>query len=74
MENYPNRTNTHNLKNLALIAEAKKTIRRNIGISNVYMFLYADFDGVEFYVENRYVHLKKEGREEDLFVIYEYEE
>ena len=39
----------HKLENLMLISEAKKMIRKNSGVSNVYMFLHADFGGVEFY-------------------------
>ena len=59
-----------------LIAEAKNTIRINtirinISVSNVYTFLHADFEGVEFYTTRRYVYLKKEVREEYLFVSYE---
>ena len=48
-ENYLNRPNTHKLEKLVLIAEDEKKIRRNSGVSNVYMFSHADFDGVEFY-------------------------
>ena len=40
----------------------------NSGVSNVYTFLHADFEGVEFYAARRYVNLTKEGREEELFV------
>ena len=36
---------------------------RNRGVSNVYKFLHADFEGVEFYAERRDVNLTKEGRE-----------
>ena len=32
------------------------------------LFSNADFEGVEFYAARRYVHLTKEGREEDFFV------
>ena len=49
-----------------LIAESKKTIWKNSNVSNVYMYPYVDFEGVEFYVTLRYVILTKEGREEDL--------
>ena len=51
-----------------LIAEVEKTIRRNSGVSNVYKFSHADFEGVKFDAARKYVHLTKEGREEDLFV------
>ena len=47
-EKYPNRPKTHKLTNLVLIAEDEKKIQRNIGVSNVYTFSYADFEGVEF--------------------------
>ena len=50
-----------------LIAVAKKTIWKNIGVSNIYTFPHADFEGVEFYATGIYVYLTKEGREEDLF-------
>ena len=51
-----------------LISEAKKRIRINSGVSNVYTFSHADFESVEFYAVMRYVHLTKEGREEAFFV------
>ena len=50
-----------------LIAEDENKTRRNSGVSNVYTFLHADFKGVEFYAVRQYVHLKKEGIEEDFF-------
>ena len=65
---YPNHLKTHNLKNLVLIAEAEKTISRNGGVSNVYIFSHAHSEGIEFYAARQYVHLKKEGIEEYLFV------
>ena len=68
---YPNRTKIHKLENLVLIAEDKNKIRRNGDVSNVYMFLYADFEGVEFYAARQYVHLTKDVREEDFFVVDE---
>ena len=43
-------------------------IRRNNGVSNVYTFFHADFEGVEFYAVRGRVYSKKEGREEELFV------
>ena len=49
-------------------------IRINIGVSNVYMFLHADSEGVQFYNARRYVQLKKEETEEDFFVSDEEEE
>ena len=51
-----------------LIVEAENSIWRNSGVSNVYMFLHADFGGVGFYATRRHVHLTREGLEEDLFV------
>ena len=48
-EKYLNHPKSPNLNKLVLIAEAKKTIRRNSGVSNVFMFLHAYFEGVEFY-------------------------
>ena len=47
-DKYSNRPKTHKLENLVLIAEDAKKIRRNSGVSNVYTFLHADFEGVEF--------------------------
>ena len=41
-----------------LIAEDKKNIQINSGVINVYTFSHAYFEGVEFYVERRYVFLK----------------
>ena len=69
-----NRPKTHNLENLVLIMEEKKKTRINSGVSNVYTFLHAYFEGVEFYTARRYVHLTKDGREEDLFFSDEDEE
>ena len=51
-----------------LIAEAENMIRRNSGVSNVYKFLHAYFEGVNFYPARRYVNLTKKGIEEDFFV------
>ena len=39
-------------------------ICRDIGVSNLYTFSHADFEGVEFYAAMRYVHLTKEGIKE----------
>ena len=64
----------HKLENLVLIAESKNMTRRNSGVSNVYTFSHADFEGVGFYAARRYAHLIKEGREEDFFVNEEKEE
>ena len=47
IEKYPNFPRTQKLNNLVLIVEDKNTISINSGESNVYMFLYADFEGVE---------------------------
>ena len=52
----------YKVKKLVLIAEAEKTIQGNIGVSNVYRFLRADFEGVEFYAARWCVNLI--GREE----------
>ena len=41
--------------------EDENKILRNSGISNVYTFSYADFEGVDFYASRRYVSFKKEG-------------
>ena len=41
--------------------EDENKILRNSGISNVYTFSYADFEGVDFYAARRYVSFKKEG-------------
>ena len=73
-EKYQNRPKTHKLKNLVLIAEEEKATQRNSGVSNVYTFSHADFKGVEFYDARRYVNLKREGREEELFISDEEEE
>ena len=55
-ENYTNRPKSHNIENLLLIVEAEKTIQINSSVSNVYTFLHADFEGVDFYAASRYVH------------------
>ena len=57
-----------------LIVGDKKKICRNSGVSNVYTFPHADFEGVHFYTAGQYVNLTKEGREEDFFVSDEDEE
>ena len=56
-----------------LISEAENTIRRYSGVSNVCMFFHADFEGVQFYAARLFVHLTKEGIEEDLSIIDEEE-
>ena len=56
-----------------MMVETRKMIQRNIGVSNVYTFLYAYFESVKFYAA-RSVHLKKEGREQYFFVSDEEEE
>ena len=56
------------------IVEDENKIKRNSGVSNVYIFSHADFEGVEFYATRWYVNLTKEGREEDLFSSDEDEE
>ena len=72
-DKYQSRTKTHTLENLVLIADDEKKIQRNSGVSNVYTFSYADFEDVEFYAARGYVHLTKEGIEEDFFVSDAYE-
>ena len=67
-EKYPNFLKMHKIENLVLTAEAEKTIRRNSGVSNVYTFSHADFEGVEYCATRRYVSLSKKVIEEDLFV------
>ena len=57
-----------------LIEEDEDKIRRNSGVSNVYTFSHAYFEGVEFYNARRYVNFTKGGREEDLFISEEDEE
>ena len=52
--NYQNRPKMQKIENLVLIADAKKKILRNSGVSNVYTFSYADFEGVEFYAARKY--------------------
>ena len=49
----------HKIKKLVLIEDAKKRIKKNGGVSNVYMFLHADFEGVKFYADRKHEHLKK---------------
>ena len=44
-----------------LIEKDENKIRINSGVSNVYTFLHADFEGVEFYAARRYVHFIKLG-------------
>ena len=72
-EKYKNCPKTHKLENLVLIAEEENKIQINSGVSNVHTFSHACFGGVEFYAARKYVHLTKEGREEDFFVSDEYE-
>ena len=45
-----------------------------MGVNNVYTFLHADFEGIEFYTARWYGNLTKEVIEEDFFVNYEEEE
>ena len=70
-QKYKNHPNTHKLENLVLIVEDETKIRINRGVSNVYMFLHAYSEGVEFYAARQYVHLTKELREGELFCIDE---
>ena len=67
-EKYPNHLKCHNFNNLVLIVEAKKTIWRNSGVSIVYTFWHEDFDGVELCAARQYMHLTRNGIEEELFV------
>ena len=46
-----NLTKAYKIENLVFIAEEKKEIRRNRGVSNVYTFSHTDFGGVEFYAK-----------------------
>ena len=45
-----------------LIDETENKIQRNIGVSNVYTFLHAEFECIGVYVERKCVHLTKNGR------------
>ena len=42
-------------------------MKRNISVSNMYTFLHADFEGVEFYASRQYVHYPKQERKRDFF-------
>ena len=57
-----------------LIAEDENKTLIDSGVSNVYKFYHADFEGVEFYAVMKFVHLKKEGKYGDFFVSDEEEE
>ena len=48
-EKYPKCTKTHKVENSVLIAEEENKIHINSGVSNVYTFSHANFEGVEFY-------------------------
>ena len=57
-----NRPKSHKFNTLVLIVESKNIIQiisRNSGLSNVYTFLNAYFEGVEFYDVRKKVHLKR---------------
>ena len=43
-------------------------IRRDSGVSNVYTFLHAYFEGVELYDASRYVNFTKEGIDEAFLI------
>ena len=58
-DKYPNRPKMHKLEKLALVAEAENIIGRNSGVINVYTFLHADLEGVDFYAARQYVHLQR---------------
>ena len=73
-EKNTNHAKKNNIENLVLISEDEKTPWRNSGASNVYTFLHAYFEGVEFYAARRYVNLTKKEREDELFVSDEDEE
>ena len=45
-----------------------------MGVNNVYTFLHADFEGIQFYTARWYGNLTKVVIEEDFFVNYEEEE
>ena len=60
MEKYLNSPKSQNLRESVLIEEPKRRIRRNSGVSCVYMYLHADFEDIEFYVARRYVNLTEE--------------
>ena len=67
-EMYLNHPKSHKFDKLVLIVEAKKTIWRNSGVSIVYTFWHEDFDGVELCASKQYMHLTRNGIEEELFV------
>ena len=48
-DKYPNRPKTHYPESLVFIVEDENKMKRNSGVSNVYIFSHADFEGVEFY-------------------------
>ena len=60
-DKYPNHPKSYKFENLVSIGEAEKRIYRYSGVSNVYTFLHAYFEGVEFYDAKQYVNLKNEG-------------
>ena len=44
-----NHPSSYKFNNLVLISEDENTIRKNIIVGNVYTFLHAYFESVEFY-------------------------
>ena len=64
-DKYPNCINYHKLDKLVFIAEAKNMIQINSGVSNVYTFSNAYFEGVGFYAARPYVNFKNEEERRD---------
>ena len=58
-EKFTNHLKPHNLQNLVLITEAEKPIWIYSGVSSVYTFSHAYFEGICFHVAMCYVRLKK---------------
>ena len=58
-----NHPSSYKFNNLVLISEDENTIRKNIIVGNVYTFLHADFESVEFYATRMCMNFTKEGIE-----------
>ena len=69
-EKYPKCPKTHKVENSVLIAEEENKIHINSGVSNVYKFLHADFEGVSFTQQgDMFIWQRREDRKTSLSVM-----
>ena len=70
-DKHPNRPKNHKLQGVVLVEVDAKVVRQGANEILVFVFTYFDFTDQKFYAAKRYIHVTKEGEDDNLFVLAE---